>query len=171
MSESNIWFREPILCNNIPRLVPGWTMPIVIGRHAHGDQYRAKDFVVQTAGKFELLFTPKDGGDAGAAQRIQVFDFPAGGCAMGMYNTDEVSIQHRRSLQLLAFTHYRFLKIIFCLLGFGWFRNQNGRLVSSGIIFCLNKTFFTHFDCDYVRINCRFCGSKHEAVDFLIKNA
>ena len=64
-------------------------MPIVIGRHAHGDQYRAKDFIVEGAGKFELVFTPKSGGEA---QAYKVFDFADGGCAMGMYNTDEVSV-------------------------------------------------------------------------------
>lgn len=80
-------FREPILCNNIPRLVPGWTHPIVIGRHAHGDQYKAQDLVVQGQGKFELSFTPKDGS---AKTVVDVFDFKGtGGCVMGMYNTDE----------------------------------------------------------------------------------
>lgn len=52
-------FREPILCNNIPRLVPGWTSPIIIGRHAHGDQYKAKDLVIDRPGKLELVFTGK----------------------------------------------------------------------------------------------------------------
>lgn len=79
-------FREPILCSNVPRLVPGWTMPIVIGRHAHGDQYRAKDFVVKEPGKFELVFTPSSGK---GVERYEVFNFPGGGCGMGMYNTDE----------------------------------------------------------------------------------
>ncbi|XP_057308598.1 uncharacterized protein LOC130646929 isoform X2 [Hydractinia symbiolongicarpus] len=80
-------FREPILCNNIPRLVPGWTHPIVIGRHAHGDQYKAQDLVVKGQGKFELSFTPKDGS---AKTVVDVFDFKGtGGCIMGMYNTDE----------------------------------------------------------------------------------
>jgi isocitrate dehydrogenase len=80
-------FREPIICENVPRLVPGWKKSIVIGRHAFGDQYRATDLVVPEGGaKFEMVFTPKDGGEA---KRVTVFDFPAGGVAMGMYNTDE----------------------------------------------------------------------------------
>jgi len=79
-------FREPIICKNVPRLVPGWTQPIVIGRHAFGDQYKATDFVVKEAGKLEMVFTPKNGG---APTRHEVFDFPAGGVAMGMYNLDE----------------------------------------------------------------------------------
>jgi len=79
-------FREPILCKNIPRLVPGWTKSIVIGRHAFGDQYRATDVVIPGAGKLEMTFTPKDGGQK---MNFTVFDFPAGGVAMGMYNTDE----------------------------------------------------------------------------------
>ncbi|ELW62811.1 Isocitrate dehydrogenase [NADP], mitochondrial [Tupaia chinensis] len=79
-------FREPIICKNIPRLVPGWTKPITIGRHAHGDQYKATDFVVDRAGKFKLVFTPKDGS---SAKEWEVYNFPAGGVGMGMYNTDE----------------------------------------------------------------------------------
>merc|ERR1712048_1458162 len=80
-------FREPILCKNIPRLVPGWVQPIVIGRHAHGDQYKAQDVVVKGAGKFEIVFTPEDGGDK---TTVDVFNFQGtGGCIMGMYNTDE----------------------------------------------------------------------------------
>ncbi|KAH9381343.1 hypothetical protein HPB48_011117 [Haemaphysalis longicornis] len=80
-------FREPILCKNIPRLVPGWTMPIVIGRHAFGDQYKAMDRVVSSMGKVELVFTPADGGEK---QRHAVFDFKkSGGVTMAMYNTDE----------------------------------------------------------------------------------
>jgi len=78
-------FREPILTKNIPRLVPGWTQPIVIGRHAFGDQYRATDFVVPGPGKLEMHFTPK----TGEKKVYQVFDFPGPGVAMGMYNTDE----------------------------------------------------------------------------------
>ncbi|XP_057379194.1 isocitrate dehydrogenase [NADP], mitochondrial-like [Daphnia carinata] len=79
-------FREPILCKTIPRLVPGWTQPIVIGRHAFGDQYKATDFVVPKAGKVELVFSPKDG-----SQPIHypMYEFKDGGVAMGMYNTDE----------------------------------------------------------------------------------
>jgi len=79
-------FREPIICQNIPRLVPGWTKPIVIGRHAFGDQYRATDFVVKGPGKLTLTFTPADGGPA---EEYEVHDFPGGGVAMGMYNHDE----------------------------------------------------------------------------------
>jgi len=80
-------FREPIIVSNIPRLVPGWTKPIMIGRHAFGDQYRAKDFVVDKAGKFDLVFTPEDGSPP---QKIEVFRFPPdGGVALGMYNTVE----------------------------------------------------------------------------------
>lgn len=79
-------FREPIICKNVPRLVPGWTQPIVIGRHAFGDQYRATDFVVPGAGKLEMIFTPKDGS---APTRHEIFEFKAGGVAMGMYNLDE----------------------------------------------------------------------------------
>ena len=79
-------FREPIICKNVPRLVPGWTKPIVIGRHAFGDQYRATDFVVKIPGKLTMVFTPSDGS---APTTHDVFDFPAGGVAMGMYNLDE----------------------------------------------------------------------------------
>jgi len=79
-------FREPIICKNVPRLVPGWTDPIVIGRHAFGDQYRATDFVVPGAGKLTLTFTPDGGGET--IER-EVFQFPGGGVAMAMYNLDE----------------------------------------------------------------------------------
>ncbi|MEX0502691.1 NADP-dependent isocitrate dehydrogenase [Alphaproteobacteria bacterium LSUCC0719] len=79
-------FRQPIICQNVPRLVPGWTRPIVIGRHAFGDQYRATDFVVQGAGKLTMTFTPADGS---APVTREVFDFPDGGVAMSMYNLDE----------------------------------------------------------------------------------
>lgn len=79
-------FREPIVCSNIPRLVPGWTKPIVIGRHAFGDQYRATDFVVPGAGKLTVRFEPDDGGDV---IEHNVFDFPGGGVAMTMYNLDD----------------------------------------------------------------------------------
>jgi isocitrate dehydrogenase len=79
-------FREPIVIKNVPRLVPGWTQPIVIGRHAHGDQYKATDFVVTKAGKFEIRFIPDDGSEP---QVMPVFNFKAGGIGMGMYNTDE----------------------------------------------------------------------------------
>lgn len=78
-------FREPILTKNIPRLVSGWTQPIVIGRHAFGDQYRATDFVVPGPGKFEINYIPVKG----EKKTYHVFDFPGGGVGMGMYNTDE----------------------------------------------------------------------------------
>ncbi len=79
-------FREPVICKNVPRLVPGWTNPIVIGRHAFGDQYRATDFRVPGPGKLTMTFTPKDGG---APVNYDVFDFPSAGVALGMYNLDE----------------------------------------------------------------------------------
>uniref|UniRef100_A0AAZ3QJ85 isocitrate dehydrogenase (NADP(+)) n=1 Tax=Oncorhynchus tshawytscha TaxID=74940 RepID=A0AAZ3QJ85_ONCTS len=79
-------FREPIICKNIPRLVPGWTQPITIGRHAFGDQYRATDFVITKPGKFKMVFTPADGSKG---SEWEVFDFVSGGCGLGMYNTDE----------------------------------------------------------------------------------
>src|ERR1700746_3358672 len=79
-------FREPIVCSNVPRLVPNWTQPIVIGRHAYADQYAATDFVVSGPGKLGLTFTPADGG---APVTRQVFDFHGGGVALGMYNLDE----------------------------------------------------------------------------------
>ena len=79
-------FREPIICKNVPRLVPGWTKPIVIGRHAFGDQYRATDFVVPGPGKLKLSWTAEDGSDV---KEFDVFDFPSGGIAMGMYNLDD----------------------------------------------------------------------------------
>ncbi len=79
-------FRQPIICDNIPRLVPGWTKPIVIGRHAFGDQYRATDFLVPGPGKLTMKFEPADGGEA---QEYEIFDFPSSGCAMGMYNLDD----------------------------------------------------------------------------------
>ncbi|KAA0236618.1 NADP-dependent isocitrate dehydrogenase, partial [bacterium] len=79
-------FREPIVCKNIPRLVPGWTQPIVIGRHAHGDQYKATDFVVPGPGTVTITYTPADGG---APMTREVAKFPGGGVAMGMYNFDD----------------------------------------------------------------------------------
>jgi isocitrate dehydrogenase len=79
-------FREPIICTNVPRLVPGWTQPIVIGRHAFGDQYRATDFVVPGPGRLTMTFTPAAGG---APVTHEVFEFPGGGIALGMYNLDE----------------------------------------------------------------------------------
>ncbi len=79
-------FREPIVAKNVPRLVPGWTKPIVIGRHAFGDQYRATDFTVPGPGKLTMTFTPADGS---APIERTVFDFPEAGVAMAMYNLDE----------------------------------------------------------------------------------
>ena len=79
-------FREPIVIDNIPRLVPGWTKPIIIGRHAHADQYKATDFKVPGAGTLTITYQPQDGGDP---IDIDVFDFPGGGVALGMYNLDE----------------------------------------------------------------------------------
>ena len=79
-------FRQPIICQNVPRLVPGWTRPIVIGRHAFGDQYRATDFVVPGKGKLTVRFEPEDGS---APIEREVFDFPAGGVALSMYNLDD----------------------------------------------------------------------------------
>jgi isocitrate dehydrogenase len=79
-------FREPIVINNIPRLVPGWTNSIVIGRHAFGDQYRATDFVATKPGRFTMKFSPEDGSDE---TEMEVFNFKNPGVLMGMYNTDE----------------------------------------------------------------------------------
>ncbi|MDB5408426.1 MAG: isocitrate dehydrogenase [Rhodospirillales bacterium] len=87
-------FREPIICRNVPKLVPSWTGPIVIGRHAFGDQYKATDFVVPGKGKLQMTFTPADGG---AKMEFDVFDFPGGGVAMSMYNLDESIIGFARS--------------------------------------------------------------------------
>lgn len=79
-------FREPIIMKNVPRLVPGWTKPICIGRHAFGDQYKATDTVIQGKGKLTMTFTPEDGSEA---TTFDVYNFEGGGVAMSMYNTDE----------------------------------------------------------------------------------
>ncbi|MPZ60382.1 MAG: NADP-dependent isocitrate dehydrogenase [Propionibacteriales bacterium] len=79
-------FREPIVISNVPRLVPGWTKPIVIGRHAHGDQYKATDFVVPGPGKVTVTYTPADGSEP---MEFDIADFPGGGVAVGMYNYDD----------------------------------------------------------------------------------
>ena len=79
-------FRKPIICKNVPRLVPGWTEPVVIGRHAFGDQYRATDFIVPGKGKLTMTFQPEDGGEPITRE---VFDFPGAGVALSMYNLDE----------------------------------------------------------------------------------
>jgi len=79
-------FREPIVCSNVPRLVPNWTQPIVIGRHAFGDQYRATDFRVPGKGRLTISFQPEGGGEA---ITHEVYDFPGGGVALAMYNLDD----------------------------------------------------------------------------------
>ncbi len=86
-------FREPIICKNVPRLVPGWTKPIVVGRHAFGDQYRATDFLFPGAGKLTMKFVGEDG----TVIEREVFDAPASGVAMGMYNLDQSIIDFARS--------------------------------------------------------------------------
>lgn len=79
-------FRAPIICGNVPRYVPGWENPIIVGRHAFGDQYKATDMKIKEQGTLKMVFTPKDGGEA---QEWEIFDFPSSGVAMGMYNLDE----------------------------------------------------------------------------------
>jgi isocitrate dehydrogenase len=86
-------FREPIICKNVPRLVPGWTKPIIIGRHAYGDQYRATDFKVPGKGKLFLTFV----GDDGKKIEREVFQFPASGVAMAMYNLDQSIMDFARA--------------------------------------------------------------------------
>jgi isocitrate dehydrogenase len=97
-------FREPIIMANVPRLVPGWTKPIVIGRHAHGDQYKATDFVVPGPGTVTISYVPADGGDP---IELEVARFPGGGVALGMYNFDD-SIRDfaRASLRYGLDRHY-----------------------------------------------------------------
>lgn len=79
-------FREPIVCKNIPRLIPSWTKPICVGRHAFGDQYTATDFVVEGKGKLTMTFAPEGGGEP---KSYEVYNYLGGGVAMAMYNTDE----------------------------------------------------------------------------------
>lgn len=86
-------FREPIVCKNVPRLVPNWTAPICIGRHAFGDQYKATDFVTKGKGKLTIKFEGEDG----TKQEFEVYDFKGDGVAMAMYNTDESIIGFARS--------------------------------------------------------------------------
>jgi isocitrate dehydrogenase len=86
-------FREPIICQNVPRLVPGWTQPIIIGRHAFGDQYKATDFVVPGPGKLTMTFV----GDDGKVIEHEIFNYPGGGVAMGMYNLDESICEFARA--------------------------------------------------------------------------
>ncbi|MCO5582544.1 hypothetical protein L7F22_036441 [Adiantum nelumboides] len=94
-------FREPIVCKNVPRLVPGWTKPICIGRHAYGDQYRATDTVIKGPGKLKLVFVPSKGGEA---EEMEVFDFQgAGGVALSMYNTDESIRSFAEASMTMAF--------------------------------------------------------------------
>jgi isocitrate dehydrogenase len=92
-------FREPIICSNVPRLVPGWTKPIIIGRHAHGDQYKATDFKVPGPGTVTITYTPADGGEP---EELTVADFPdGGGVALGMYN-------YRHSIEDFARACFRY---------------------------------------------------------------
>ncbi len=93
-------FREPIICSNIPRYVQGWTQPIIIGRHAFGDQYRATDKVITGKGKLKLTFTDENGEE----QSWEVYDFKGGGVAMAMYNTDESIYGFARSSFQMALT-------------------------------------------------------------------
>ncbi len=90
-------FREPIICKNVPRLVPGWTKPIIIGRHAYGDQYRATDFLVPGKGKLRLTWEGEDGSKI----EREVFDFPGSGVAMSMYNLDS-------SIRDFAYASFRY---------------------------------------------------------------
>lgn len=93
-------FREPIICKNVPRLVPNWTAPICIGRHAFGDQYRATDFVTKGRGKLSITFQPEDGSKP---QHFEVYQFNGDGVALAMYNTDE---------SILGFAHACFNQAI-----------------------------------------------------------
>jgi len=91
-------FREPIICRNVPRLVPNWTKPIVIGRHAHGDQYKATDTVIKGKGKLTMTFTAENG----ETTTWDVYDFKGDGVALSMYNTDESIYGFARSCFNLA---------------------------------------------------------------------
>lgn len=86
-------FREPIICSNVPRLVPGWTQPIVVGRHAFGDQYKATDFLFPGKGKLSIKFVGEDGNEI----EHELFDAPSSGVAMGMYNLDQSIIDFARA--------------------------------------------------------------------------
>jgi isocitrate dehydrogenase len=81
-------FREPIICKNVPRLVPGWELPIIVGRHAHADQYNATDAVVNKPGKFIMKFVPDDGSAADSFEHV-AYNFKGPGCILGMYNTTD----------------------------------------------------------------------------------
>ncbi len=94
-------FREPIVCQNIPRLVPNWTSPYIIGRHAFGDQYRATDTVIKGKGKLTMTFTPEGGGEV---QTFDVYNFKGDGVALSMYNTDESIYGFARSCFNMAVT-------------------------------------------------------------------
>jgi isocitrate dehydrogenase len=94
-------FREPIIMSNVPRLVPGWTKPICIGRHAFGDQYKATDTVIKGKGKLTMSFTPEGGG---ATQTWEVYNFEGDGVALSMYNTDESIYGFARSCMNMALT-------------------------------------------------------------------
>src|SRR6187551_3770324 len=83
---NGVVFREPIVMSNVPRLVPGWTKPIIIGRHAHGDQYKATNFKVPGPGTVTITYAPADGS---APMELEVANFPGGGVALGMYNFDD----------------------------------------------------------------------------------
>ncbi len=93
-------FREPIICKNVPRLVPNWTAPIVIGRHAHGDQYKATDFVTKGKGKLTITYTPENG----EPESHEVYNFDGDGVALAMYNTDESIRGFARSCFNMALT-------------------------------------------------------------------
>ena len=93
-------FREPIICKNVPKLVPGWTHPIVIGRHAFGDQYRATDFLIPGEGKLEVKWTSKDGKDK---KEFEVFNFTGPGIALSMYNLDDSIKNFARSCMNYGF--------------------------------------------------------------------
>ena len=86
-------FREPIICKNVPRLIPGWTQPIIIGRHAYGDQYRATDFRIPGPGKMTIKWE----GENGETLEHEVFDYPGSGVAMAMYNIDESIVEFARA--------------------------------------------------------------------------
>ncbi|MCY4030645.1 MAG: NADP-dependent isocitrate dehydrogenase [Hyphomicrobiales bacterium] len=92
-------FREPILCRNIPRLVPGWTMPVVIGRHAFGDQYRATDFLIPAKGKLTVKWEAQDGSET---IEHEVYDFPGSGIALSMFNLDDSIRDFARACMNLA---------------------------------------------------------------------
>ena len=93
-------FREPIICKNVPRLVPNWTAPIVIGRHAHADQYKATDFVTKGKGKLTITYTPENG----EPESHEVYDYNGDGVALAMYNTDESIRGFARSCFNMALT-------------------------------------------------------------------